>query len=83
MYFTMASLPELTAQCRGVDPSASCAQGLTLVNCSAQCKRCLWDRGCIQGLFGGFLGGVRGYWGVFRVYFVSETSQVELRCGRV
>jgi len=24
-------------------------------------------------------GGVRGYHGVFRVYFVSETAQVELK----
>jgi hypothetical protein len=27
--------------------------------------------------------GVRGHAGVLRVYFVSETAQVELRSGRV
>ena len=37
-------------------------------------------------MFRGRLGGVRGikeYQGVFRVYFVSETAQVELKSGRV
>ena len=28
-------------------------------------------------------GGIKEYHGVFRVYFVSETAQVELRSGRV
>ena len=36
-------------------------QGLTLVHFSAQRKRYLWDKGCIEGLFRGCLGGVRGY----------------------
>jgi len=35
-------------------------QGLTLVQFSAQRKRCLWDRECIWGLFRGCLGGVGG-----------------------
>ena len=48
-------------------------QGLTLVHFSAQLKRFLWDRGCIQALFRGGAGGIRGYCGVCRVYFVSET----------
>jgi len=34
-------------------------------------------------LFRGCLGGVEGHYGVFRVYFVSETAQVELKSGRV
>jgi len=59
------------------------AQGLTLVHFSAQLKRFLWHRGCIQGLCRGCLGGVRGYQGVSGVYFVSETAQVELKSGRV
>jgi hypothetical protein len=29
-------------------------------------------------LFRGSLKGVREYWGVFRVYFISGTAQVEL-----
>ena len=64
-------------------------QGLTLVHFSAQLKRFLWDRGCIEGLLRGCFagvqvesGGVGGCWGV-RVYFVSETAQVELKSGRV
>jgi len=44
-------------------------QGLTLVHFSAQLKRLLWDRGSIQGLFRGGLGGVRGDHGVLRVCF--------------
>jgi len=36
-----------------------------------------WDRGCIQGLCEGCLGGVRGYQGVLSIYFVSETAKVE------
>jgi hypothetical protein len=35
------------------------------------------------GLFTGCLGGIRGYQGVSRVIFVSETAQVELKSGRV
>ena len=61
-------------------------QGLTLVHFSAQLKRILWDR---SALWGGSVGveevsgGIKEYQGVFRVYFVSETAQVELRSGRV
>jgi hypothetical protein len=58
-------------------------QGLTLVHLSAQRKRFVWNRGCIQGLFWGCSGGVRGHQGVSRVYFESETAQVELRSGPV
>jgi len=58
-------------------------QGHTLVHFSAQLKRLLWDRGCMQGLFGGCSGGVTKHKGVFSVYFVSETAQVELQSGRV
>ena len=36
-------------------------QGLTLVHCSAQLTCFLWNRGCVEGLFRGCLGGVRGY----------------------
>ena len=36
-------------------------QGLTLVHFLAQRKHLVWDRGCIQGVFRGCLGGVRGY----------------------
>jgi len=42
-------------------------QGLTLVHFSAQCKRFLWDRGCIWGSLRGCLGGTRGCKRVFRV----------------
>ena len=62
---------------------ASKGQGPTLVHLSAQQKRFLWDRGCIQGLFRGCSGGIKGHCGVCRVYFVSETAQVELNSGRV
>jgi hypothetical protein len=64
-------------------PCCDWRQGLTLVHFSAHVKRFLWDRGCSEGLFRGCLGGVRAYWAGFRVYFVSETAQVELRSGRV
>ena len=33
-------------------------QGLTLVHFSAQRKRFLWDRGCIEGLLRGYFAGV-------------------------
>jgi hypothetical protein len=56
-------------------------QGLTFVQFSARRKRFLWDRGCIQGLFRGCLGDIRGYYRVLRVCFISETAQVELNCG--
>ena len=41
--------------------SSASAQGLTLVHFSAQLKRLLRNRGCIQGMCKGCLGGVRGY----------------------
>ena len=59
---------------------------LTLVHFSAQLKRILWDRGAFRGCLGGVQevsGGNKEYQGVFRVYFMSETAQVELRSGRV
>jgi hypothetical protein len=58
-------------------------QGLTLVHFSAQRERFLWGRGCMYGLLRGCLGGVRGHEGGCRVYFMSETAQAELKCGRV
>ena len=36
-----------------MEEAAGDRQGLTFVHCSAQRKRCLWDRGCMQGLFKG------------------------------
>jgi hypothetical protein len=60
-----------------------CTQELTLVHSSAQLKRLLCDRGCIEGLFMGCSAGVTGNYGVFRVYFVSVLAQVELKSGRV
>jgi len=42
-------------------------QELTLVHLSAQRKRFLVARGCVEGLFRESLGGVRECWGVFRV----------------
>ena len=59
------------------------SQGLTLVHFAAQRKCFLWDREYIWGLFRGRLRGTRGYYGVFRVCFVSETSQVELKTGQL
>ena len=61
----------------------SSVQRLVLVHFSAHRKRFLWDRGFIQGLFRGYLGGVRGCQGGLRVHFVSEMVQVELESGRV
>jgi hypothetical protein len=61
-------------------------QGLTFVQFSAQFKRILSDRGACRDCLGGVKevsGGIKEYQGVFRVYFVSETAQVELRSGRV
>ena len=58
-------------------------QGLTLVHFSAQLKHFEWDMGCVYRLFRGCTGGVRGCEGVLRMYFVSETAQVELKSGRV
>jgi hypothetical protein len=62
---------------------ATSSQGLTLFHFSAQRGRFLWDRGCIERLFRGCSGGVRGYQGVFVVYFMSEKAPVELISGRV
>jgi len=41
-------------------PPAASVQGLKLVHFSAQRKRVLWDRGCIQGVVRGRLRGARG-----------------------
>ena len=57
-------------------------QGLPLVQFWAQRKRFMWDSGCIRGCIWGVLG-CFGVTGVARVYFVSETAQVELKGGRV
>ena len=40
---------------------AALDQGLTLVHFLAQCKSFLRDKGCMQGLFRGSLGGNRGF----------------------
>ena len=61
-------------------------QGLTLVHSLAQLKRILSDRDAFRDCAGGaeeVAWGIKAYQGVFRVYFVSETAQVELRSGRV
>ena len=76
-------LPSSRNQSTPLSSVSAVRQGLTLVHFSAQRERFLWDRGCAQGLFGGCLGGVWGYYGVSTVYFVSETAQVELKSGRV
>jgi hypothetical protein len=39
--------------------------------------------GAYRGDFGGCLGGVKGYQGVWRVCFVFQPAQVELKSGRV
>jgi len=57
-------------------------QGLTLVHFPPHRKRFKWERGCIQGLRRGCLGGLEGHFGVSGMYFVSETAQVELKSGR-
>ena len=57
-------------------------QGLALVHFPAQYKRFLWDRVAFE-LFRGCVGGNRECQGPFRVYFVSEAAQVELKGGRV
>jgi len=62
------------------------SQGLPLVHSSAQLKRLLCDRGAWRGGTGGVWevsGGIKEHQGVFRVCFVSEAAQVELRSGRV
>ena len=69
--------------CQNRSDSIHSRQGLTLVHFSAQRKRFRWDLGCMQGLFRGCLEGVKGHYGAFRVYLVSETAQVELKSGRV
>jgi hypothetical protein len=60
-------------------------QGLTLVHFSAQRQRFLWSKGCIEGIFRGCVRvvGVGGQQELYRVLFMSETAQVELRRGRV
>ena len=50
---------------------------------SAKFQRFLRNRGCVDRLLSGCLGGVKGYEGVIRVRFVSGWAQVELRNGRV
>jgi hypothetical protein len=69
-----------------VGAGAARRQGRTLVHCSAQLKRILWDRGAMRGCSEGVWevsGGIQEYQGVFRVYFVSDTAYVELRSGRL
>ena len=64
----------------------SSSQGLTLVHFSAQLKRILSDRGALRDCLGDVWevsGRIKEYQGVFRVYLVSGTAQVELKSGRV
>ena len=82
---TCTALPRARRRARGTPPPAR-AQGLTLVHVSAQLKRILWDKGALGGCLRGVQevpGVIKEYQGVFRVYFVSETAQVEVRSGRV
>jgi len=66
-----------------VSPPSSSGQGPTLVHFSAQLRRIVWDRGSMKGLSRDCLGGLREYYGVCRMCFVSDTAQVELKSGRV
>jgi hypothetical protein len=65
-----------------------CAAGRVLhsstfwLNLSAFCGIGGVCRGCLGDVYE-VLRGLRGDQGVFRVYFVSETAQVELKSGRV
>jgi len=56
--------PRDLATSRGQAPGQ---QGLTLVHFSVQRKHFLWDRGCVSGVFRGYLGGLRGFPGMYRV----------------
>jgi hypothetical protein len=76
-------LPGTTTSPINAPPPHTSRQGLKFVHFPAQLKRFMWDRGYIQGLFRGCLGGVVGYEGALRVYFASETAQVELKGERV
>ena len=53
------------------------------LNVSVYCGIGGMDRGCVYGMLRGFLGGVGRHRGLSKVYFVSETVQVELKSGRV
>jgi hypothetical protein len=53
--------------------------GVTFVHFSAQRERFLRDRGCIERLFRGCLGAVRGYKGVYMVYTGCVLCQKRLR----
>jgi len=63
------SFPSLLPTARGLHSST------IQLNVSAFCR--------IGGALMGRLGGIRGCQGMSRVYFVSETAQVELKSGRV
>jgi len=52
------------------------------LNSSAFCRTGVHP-GIVQGLFYEVSGGIKEHQGVFTVYFVSETAQVELRSGRL
>jgi len=81
-------LPRLAVAAAASRPAVAAAagQGLTLVHFSAQLKRILWDRGAFRRCLGGVeevSGGIQEYQWEFRVYFSSETAQVELTSRRV
>ena len=56
-------------------------QGLTLVHLSAQLERFVWDRGCAEGW--GDVARVKGVFGECRVLSCDNTTEVELKSGRV
>jgi len=66
--------------------AGAATQGLTRVIFLAQLKHIPWDRGAFKDGLGGVWegsGDIKEYQGVFRVYLVTETAQVELESGRV
>jgi len=59
----LVTADEFIAAKAKVDDRLTVGRGLhsSTVHFSAQCKRFLWDRRCIRGLFMGCLGGITGY----------------------
>jgi hypothetical protein len=80
--FTSATeLNLIVAKCTRVEVHLLTAdgQGPTLVHFSAQRKRFLWHRGCVQGLFKGEF---RGCQGVLGGVHAADMAQMVLRGGR-
>jgi len=67
LYHLFINIPRPTLRCGASEKPTMRAlrvaadQGLTLVHFSAQRQCFLWDRGCIEELPRGCLGGVKGY----------------------